>query len=517
MPDRKDDVAALAAFAGNGSASSRSTQNGTAPALALSVVSARDYRAIKREPLEPMVAAPDGATVALARGTSLGIAGPSGVGKSLAALDLAGRLADDGASSWLGLRVTGGQRVVYVPLEGSDDDLADRVGALVPDAALDRLAVIDPHRGARPDAAAVTQIAAAVREHEADVLVIDTLSAFLAGQADTSAGVREDAWTLVERIEREAGRPLAKIVVLHTRKADRSAGTITDELEELSGDVAKKLDAALTIRRDGPEGPRRRARLIKTRRGPEPRAVIATFPADASEPPRLTVITRAAPVYAVKEGAEAERIAEWVRKHDRPQPVTAICAALNIGQTTLRRRRAELEVLGVERHPVPGGGNTQAYGTAEQWKDAYGRGLAPAEQPAEQPAAQPAAPNPPRNPGGLESPGETGESQGIQPAAPQPAATLSAGWESPASTEDSQPAATRLSLEGESAAPAGAPTPSAADNDGTASGPNPDLHPEHPDADDELRRLAAKGLAPDDDAEPTDPDPADLDDPEGVA
>ncbi len=108
-------------------AAARAARNGarfgsaSGPCVAL-----RDYVALERPPLNPYLATRDGRTVLLAAETALLFAGPSGLGKSLAAaFDLAGRLAAEHPSDWLGFRVRAGLRVLLLSFEGSDEDTAE--------------------------------------------------------------------------------------------------------------------------------------------------------------------------------------------------------------------------------------------------------------------------------------------------------------------------------------------------------------------------------------------------------
>lgn len=74
-----------------------------------------------------------------------------------------------------------------------------------------------------------------------------------------------------------------------------------------------------------------------------------------------------------RTGTEAEQIAAWITRHDRPQTVTVITSALGISETLLKRRRPELEALGITYGPVPGRGRSHAYGTTAQWINAHGQ------------------------------------------------------------------------------------------------------------------------------------------------
>ncbi|MGI8623293.1 MAG: AAA family ATPase [Solirubrobacteraceae bacterium] len=348
------------------------------------VVTAADFTRTPRQPLQPYVTTADGRSVVLARGTTLLIAGPSGLGKSLVTVDLVARLAGARPSSWLGLEVAGGLRVLLIPYpgEGSDEDVADRLDALVPEDARERLVVWDrwrlgPAPGADPDG--LRALAREAADHAVDVIVPDTGSAFFSGAFDVSKGIPEDANAGLESVRDLAGRPLSFVSPVHTRKKDTRAGSALDELEEVAGTFAKKADAAIVIRRDGEDrGPRRRVTFAKCRRGPEPETVIAQFPGvDSDDPPRLSVVADLGGA-TVKAGTEGEAIAAWIAEQPAPVPVAEVTARFELSPSTLRRRAPELDALGVARQRAPGVGNSYAYGTAEQWATVLGLGGAEA-------------------------------------------------------------------------------------------------------------------------------------------
>ncbi len=332
------------------------------------VCSVSDYLAKPRAPLDPYITANEGRTVMLAAGTAMLIGGPSGIGKSVTGIDACGLLASDNGGDWLGCSVTGRRRVLLISLEGSDEDTVDRLAAIVPTDAHSRFFIDDRWASGRT-VPTLEDVAASVREYKADVVCVDTGAAWMQDRHDISRGIPEEAYADLETVRRLADRDVAFLIPVHTRKRDRSAGNV-DELEELAGTFGKKADSAVVIRRDG-DGPRRKITFAKTRRGPEPPAIIATLPdADCDEPPRLRVIAEAKP--RLKEGTEAERIAEWIARQPEPQTVSAITAALDLSEDTLRRRRSELEGLDIRYARVPGGRTTRAYGTPEQWRRAHG-------------------------------------------------------------------------------------------------------------------------------------------------
>lgn len=258
----------------------------------LVISSAASFIAVERPPLRRWLATGDGHSVLLAPETGLLVASPSGLGKSLAVDDLAGHLASDEGGEWLGLDAVGGLRVLVLALEGADEENAHRLEQLVPPSARERLFMLDRWRGAtaRADEPGIENLARAIAEHEIDVLVLDTAPAYFSGVVDTSRGLPEEAHDRIEELRERSGRRFAWVATAHTRKADRT-GAVVDELEEVAGTIAKKADAAIVLRRDGDDGPRRRVLFAKTRRGPQPEPLLATLPTDPTDPPRLTVIT----------------------------------------------------------------------------------------------------------------------------------------------------------------------------------------------------------------------------------
>jgi hypothetical protein len=340
-----------------------------------SAITAGEFIAVERPPLRPYVATGDGHSVILARNTTLLIAGPPDVGKSLVGLDLAARLADDEPSNWLGLEVVAGLRVLLVPYpgEGSDEDVAERLGALVPEGAHDRLLVWDRwRRGPAPlaDEEGIVALAEELRHSERDIAVLDTGPAFFSGAVDCTKGIPEEAHRALELVREHAQRPVSFVLIVHTRKLDRNARRPPDELEEIGGTFAKKADAAVVIRKEGDmHTPRRRVVFAKCRRGPKPDPLIASFPArDDDGPPRLVAIGTLGG-QPIKAGSDAKTIADWVRGHDEPVAVSVICTRFDISPTTLKERRGQaLKELGIVRERIPGAGNTMGWGTAEQWK-----------------------------------------------------------------------------------------------------------------------------------------------------
>ena len=355
---------------------SRVVDLGPVPTPGPRIVTANEFLARSRQPLEPLVATPDGRTVLLAGETTLLVGGPSGVGKSLAAaFDLAGRLARDVDSEWLGLRVLARRRVLLLPFEGSDEDSADRVRELVDDDARDRFVVWD--RWAGPDLPQADDrgralLAAELRRMAVDVLVIDTATAFFGAAVGVDKG--EEAHAAIENLRARSGQRFAAIVVIHTKKADRK-GAKADELEEIAGTFPRKADAAVVIRRVGDDesDPHRRIVFAKVRRGPQPRAKMATFPSDLDAPPRLELIGDAG--RPQKGGTEAEAMAEWIAGQKEPVSPSLLRAHFSISEATLRRRRHELEGVGIAHDRLPasaGRGRPYAYGTGEQWRRILG-------------------------------------------------------------------------------------------------------------------------------------------------
>jgi hypothetical protein len=71
----------------------------------------------------------------------------------------------------------------------------------------------------------------------------------------------------------------------------------------------------------------------------------------------------------LKGGTEANKMADWILGQELPVTSSVICARFGISPETLKkRRRVELEALGIERHRLPRQGNTQGYGSQEQWR-----------------------------------------------------------------------------------------------------------------------------------------------------
>jgi hypothetical protein len=265
---------------------------------------------------------------------------------------------------------------LLLSFEGSDEDTAERAG-IVPDSAAERFLVWDRWaRGDEPavplpraaDSNSIELLAQRIRDHEIDVLGIDTGSKFFAGAHDVSKGIPEEAFGIIDRIHALARRPLAVVVVAHTRKLANSSTRARDELEEVAGTFGKNADAVVVIRREGDDrGPRRRVVFAKSRRGPEPADVIASFPGrDEPGPPLLSVVAHAGGP-AIKEGTEAEEIAEWIRQQPAPVSNATLRARFDLSDSTLNRRRPLLEDLGIRHGKLQGRGNAHGYGTNEQW------------------------------------------------------------------------------------------------------------------------------------------------------
>lgn len=366
------------------------------------IVTAREFIERPRPPVVPLVASKDRRTVCLTRGGTFGIAGPSGTGKSYAAYDLAGLLAGTGGD-WLGLDVIGGQHVLLVPYPGenTEDDVAARLGELVPHAARDRVAVWDRWEGDDApvaDDAGTAQLAAVIAALEVDIAVLDTGSGFFAPHAD-GPSVSETAFVALEQARKLSGRPVAFVVILHTRKKDRRAETPASEVEEIGGTIVKKLDAAIVIRSfDRDEDPRRTVRFAKARRGPLPTPVIASFPRDPDAPPRLSVVERAEDdgTPAKSREVDAATIRAWIIEQEGPQAVSAIREHFKLSETTMRRRGRELGP-GLLKDRVPGRGRPMAFGTVEQWRRLRGDGWTP-------PATSPATDSGGYSDGGCETP-----------------------------------------------------------------------------------------------------------------
>lgn len=428
---------------------------GDAPTFTASFVSLSTYLAKPRELDTPYVSSD--ATILLASGTNLGIAGPTGKGKSLAALRLCGLLADPDGGQWLGLDVRGGLRVVIVALEGSDQDTAQRIRSLVAERARPNITILDRWAPGDHNSSLLEATAAACKSHGADVALLDTLSAFSEGRHDTRYGLTEAAGADLDILRRLSQRDLALILPGHTRKADRNSKTL-DEAEEIGGAIAKKFDAAITIRPDSEDGPRRQIRFAKVRTGPGLPSKIATFPTDQGAPPILELVGDLGG-RPVTEGTDAEAMAAWIRSHAQPVTASVLRAKFDISETTLRdRRRRQLEDFHISRDRLPGTGNTQAYGTDEQWLT-----LLSTNRPADQPCGgtdvpagqnpnahqdfQPTAPaDPPQPPGGAENPENTGEAPTNRPTVPYGDHPHAAGWTPTAASQEEEAAYERALL-----------------------------------------------------------------------
>jgi hypothetical protein len=335
---------------------------------------AGDFVAIEREPIVAYLGSHDARTTMLARGLTLNIGGPSDASKSLAMIDLLGKLSSVGDGDWLGLKVTEEQLrvgLIVYPGEGEDEDLVGRVRQLVPAGA--QVYVWDRWRkteAPRATADGIPQLARFASELELHVVAFDTYTSFFRGGYDCSHGIPEDAHDALTAVRSQANLPLGFTGAQHTRKRDTRATTTADELEELSGTFSRKVDGAVVIRKDGDSKRRRRVTYAKTRQGPKPDPVIVALPEDEDAAPRFSVMATAG---VVKQGSEADRMAAWVREQTAPVPASLLTARFNISTDTLRRRRIGLEARGIAYGPAPwAGSNAHAYGTADQWAVKYG-------------------------------------------------------------------------------------------------------------------------------------------------
>lgn len=345
----------------------------TAPVLANPFVVVEEFTAIKRPPIVPYLGSHDGHTVMLAASLTMLIGGPSDASKTLAKIDLAGKLATPGEHDWLGLKVTGGLRVglVLYPGEGEDEDLTARIKSLVATGA--QLYVWDRWRvepAPLADEDGVKRLAGWSKAAALDVVSLDTMTSFFRGAYETKFGIPEEAHDALAAVRSLAGLPLGFLGTQHTRKRDRRGTMTADELEELSGTFARKVDGAVVLRKDGDGATRRRrVTFAKTRQGPKPEPLIVSLPEDPTAPPRLHVVASA--TGDVKRGTEAQRIAAFVRAETDVVPSSVLTARFNISDSTLKRRRDELGDLGVTRAKMPWlGGNAFGFGTAEQWQRA---------------------------------------------------------------------------------------------------------------------------------------------------
>lgn len=328
-------------------------------------VSIRDFVLADRQPLRPFVTSGDGRTVVFAAETTFVIAGTSGIAKSLTMWDLAGRLADDSPSDWLGLRVCGGLRVMLLSFEGSDEDTAERAQLLVPPGAAGRFTIWDRwRREPMPTAEACGLLIAELRRQETDVLVIDTARPFFGAGFDVDRG--EEAHEVIEDLRHRSGRQLGVLLITHTKKRNGAGGP--QDLEAIAGTFSRKGDAALLLSSVSNDETdlRRRVTFVKTRRGRKPAPRLVAFPSDPDAPPRLELAAEVG--RPVTEGTEADAMAAWIADQLQPVAPAELTERFGVSDATLRqRRRLELEALGVTRRQVPGRGNRYAYGTDEQW------------------------------------------------------------------------------------------------------------------------------------------------------
>jgi hypothetical protein len=262
------------------------------PLASSSGTTAREWLARPRPRPEALITSPTGGRALNRRENLLLVAGPPDAGKSLALLDLIGLAASDRGGTWLNLHVAGGQRVLYVPAEGAEEDVAERLQQLVPDDAQERLVIWDRWREGEPTP---TRLAARVRRREIDVVAIDTVNAWLdgawaGGRYDISKGIPETAQNELEGVRRQSGRPVTFFGAQHTRKRDNSRGRReVDEVEELAGTFAKKADCIVVIRKTG-ERHERKISYARFRNGVPPFDAIGRLPKEGETgPPRIVV------------------------------------------------------------------------------------------------------------------------------------------------------------------------------------------------------------------------------------
>lgn len=306
----------------------------------------------------------------LGPGSFLMFAGPSNVGKTLAMLDFAGLCASEAGGECVGLHVIGGLRVGIVALEGTQEDMQDRLAALIPDDARSRVHLWDHWSDSKLDRSALSRW---IRTHQIDVLFVDTITAFVQEMGDdTTHGASEAHFVdLVAPLRRSSGRQFAFVATAHSRKGDNSGKTkVVDQLEEIAGTISRKADSALMFRPDGEESARVKVYYAKARVGPKPDPIIVKLPDEEStDPPRFEFVAVAGG-RPVKQGTEPERIAAFIKKQPRPVTVSVLVAGVEgLSESSLRRRRqnGELTKHGITHGPLPGQGQTHGYGTAEQW------------------------------------------------------------------------------------------------------------------------------------------------------
>jgi hypothetical protein len=348
-----------------------------------SFCTAADFLTVERESIDAYLASQDSETIFFGPGMDMIIGGPSDASKTLSEFDLCGKLADERESHWLGLTVCGELNVgiIVYPGEGEDEDVAERIRALIPATARDYVFVWDRWRGdgaPLADTEGINRLGHYAKVNELDVIALDVASSFARGRFDISKGLPEDFRSVLDEVRALSGRPIAFVLILHTRKLDRRASTPADELEEIAGTYARKVDSAIVIRKDGDSDRRRRVTYAKTRRGPKLPPVIAELPERGSgEAPRLTIVGSPG---GIKAGTDADRMAEWIRNQDAPVASAAVRARFDISESTMRNRAAALEARGIRRGRAKWlGANTYAYGTEAQWIAKLGERLEGAE------------------------------------------------------------------------------------------------------------------------------------------
>lgn len=181
------------------------------------------------------------------------IYGPSNVGKSFLAVDLAHHIAK--GLSWAGRRVNKG-RVLYVAAEGGDT-FANRIAALdgpefwvlpVP------MTLTGKDSAASPVAEMVQHLAATGGKF--DLIIIDTMSRVMGGGDENAAPDIADLMRNLDLIRRATGAHI--MLVHHTGKGARGHSSlraaIDTEIELTRDDETGLITSEVTKQRDGPTG-----------------------------------------------------------------------------------------------------------------------------------------------------------------------------------------------------------------------------------------------------------------------
>ena len=193
----------------------------------------------------------------LHRGSVSVVYGPSNVGKSFLAVDLAHHVSKGRA--WGGRRVAKG-RVLYIAAEGGDA-FRNRVAALDDPEffVLSTPLTLTGKDSAAVALAEVVQHLGAVGKAPFDLIVIDTMSRVMGGLDENAAPDIADLVRNIDLIRRVTG---AHVMLVHHTGMDTGRGArghsslraAIDTEIELSRDEAGQITAEVTKQRDGPTG-----------------------------------------------------------------------------------------------------------------------------------------------------------------------------------------------------------------------------------------------------------------------